>query len=110
MNKKSKIIRTWKGWTTKDNAPIYEDILIKDVFPTVKKNGVAGLEKVSISMKHNDEDVEFFLILQFDCLKSVKTFAGNNYETAYIPDNAKRVLLRYDQTAQHYEIREELIF
>jgi len=51
MNKKSKVIRTWKGWTTIKNAPIYENMLMNDVFPSVKKNGVVGLKKVSISTK-----------------------------------------------------------
>ena len=51
MKTEHKIIRTWKGWTTLENAPIYEDMLINEVFPTVKKNGVDGLEKVSISTK-----------------------------------------------------------
>ena len=109
MNNKHKIIRIWKGWTTKENAPIYEDMLINEVFPTVKKNGVEGLEKVSISTKYLENEVEFFLVLQFDSLDSVKTFAGKNYETAYIPDNAKKVLLRYDTTASHYELRGELV-
>lgn len=109
MKTSNKIIRTWKGWTTIENAPIYEDMLINEVFPTVKKNGVDGLEKVSISTKHHDDEVEFYLVLQFDCLDSVKTFAGENYETAYIPDNAKLVLSRYDKTAAHYELRDELI-
>lgn len=108
MNRSHKIIRTWKGWTTKQNAPIYENMLINEVFPTVKKNGVTGLEKVSISIKHNEEDVEFFLVLQFDSLESVKAFAGENYETAYIPENAKQVLSRYNKTADHYELRKEL--
>ena len=45
MNSKSKIIRTWKGWITLENASIYEDMLINEVFPTVKKNNVNGLEK-----------------------------------------------------------------
>ena len=49
MNSKSKIIRTWKGWTTLENATIYEYMLINEIFPTVKKKGVPGLEKVSIS-------------------------------------------------------------
>ena len=44
MNKKQKIIRTWKGWTTKENASIYEDMLVNEVFPAVKKKGVEGLE------------------------------------------------------------------
>jgi len=109
MKKASKIIRIWKGWTTKENAPIYEDMLINEVFPEVKKKGVKGLEKVSISTKYHENEVEFFLVLQFDNLESVKLFAGEDYKTAYIPENAKRVLLRYEQTAQHYELREELI-
>ncbi len=105
----NKITRVWRGWTTLENAAIYEDMLINEVFPTVKKNGVDGLEKVSISTKQHEDEVEFYLVLQFDCLDSVRTFAGENYEIAYIPDNAKRVLKRYDFTAQHYELKEELI-
>ena len=99
MDKKGKIIRTWKGWTTLDQAPVYENMLIYEVFPAVKEKGVIGLEKVSISTKEKKNEVEFFLVLQFDCLDSVKTFAGEDYKTAYIPENAKRVLLRYDPTA-----------
>ena len=109
MKASGKIIRTWRGWTTKENAPLYEDLLIHNVFPTVKANGVAGLEKVSISTKENEDDVEFFLVLQFDSLDSVKAFAGEDYQTAYIPDNAKKVLLRYDSTAEHFQLREELL-
>ena len=110
MNKNAKIIRTWKGWTTIENAPIYKDMLINEVFPAVKKKGVEGLEKVSISSQIKKDEIEFFLILQFDSLESVKVFAGENYEIAYIPENAQRVLLRYEETAQHYEFLDELIF
>lgn len=46
MIDKPRIIRTCKGWTTIENAPIYEAMLINEVFPTVKKNGVDGLEKL----------------------------------------------------------------
>ena len=84
-----KIIRTWKGWTTLENGPGYEDILINEVFPAVKKNGVEGLGKVSISVKSNMKDIEFMLILQFSSLDSVKSFAGENHEIAYIPENAQ---------------------
>ena len=93
------IIRTWRGYTTPQNAPIYEDMLINEVFPTVKRNGVDGLQKVSISTRE----------LQFDSLSAVKKFAGEDYEQAYIPENAQRVLKRYDHTAEHYALKEELI-
>ena len=109
MDKKSKIIRTWKGWTTIENAPVYENMLINEVFPVVKRSGVEGLEKVSISTKLIDEEVEFFLILQFNSLNAVKLFAGEDYNLAYIPDNARRVLKRFEKTATHFELKKELI-
>lgn len=109
MNRKSKVIRTWKGWTSKENAPIYENMLIHEVFPEVKRKGVEGLEKVSISTRERNDEVEFFLVLQFDSMGSVKLFAGEDHEKAYIPDNAKRVLSRYDATAEHFLLKEELI-
>jgi hypothetical protein len=109
MNKKQKIIRTWKGWTSIENAPIYENMLINEVFPAVKRKGVEGLEKVSISTMKKEDEVEFFLVLQFDSLATVKMFAGENYQMAYIPDNAKLVLSRYDKTADHFELKKELI-
>ena len=108
MNKKQKIIRTWKGWTSIENAPIYENMLINEVFPEVKRKGVEGLEKVSISTMKKKDEVEFFLVLQFDSLESVKMIAGEKYDKAYIPDNAKRVLLRFDETADHFKLKKEL--
>tara|TARA_R110002051_G_scaffold10001_3_gene37926 strand:+ start:4840 stop:4968 length:129 start_codon:yes stop_codon:yes gene_type:complete len=39
MNKNQKIIRTWRGWTTIENASIYEAMLVNEVFPAVKKKG-----------------------------------------------------------------------
>jgi hypothetical protein len=110
MDKKSKVIRMWRGWTTIENADIYENLLVNDIFPEVRKKEVKGLEKVNISIQKNEQEVEFLLILQFDSLDAVKTFAGENYEIAYIPDKAQRVLSRYESTAQHYEFRKELVF
>ena len=109
MKNDGKIIRTWKGWTSLENAPVYENMLINEVFPEVKRKGVAGLEKVSISTQQKGDEMEFFLVLQFDHLDSVKAFAGEDYTQAYIPENAQRVLKRYDKTADHFELKEELI-
>ena len=36
MDNQAKINRTWKGWTTLENAKIYEDLLINEIFPAVK--------------------------------------------------------------------------
>ena len=109
ISRMNKIIRTWRGWTTIENAPVYEDMLVNEVFPAVKQKGVQGLEKVSISTMERNDEMEFFLVLQFDSIDSVKVFAGEDYQQAYSPDNAKRVLSRYEGTAQHFTLKEELI-
>ncbi|MCX2718126.1 antibiotic biosynthesis monooxygenase [Lentiprolixibacter aurantiacus] len=104
-----KIIRTWSGWTTLENASAYEKFLVEEVFLDVKKKGVDGLEKVSISTLTHNEEVQFFLVLQFSTLEAVKKFAGENYKMAYIPEKAKQLLKRYDHTAKHFELKQELL-
>jgi len=37
--------------TTLENASIYENMLIIEVFPTVKRNGVTGIEMAHMIMK-----------------------------------------------------------
>ena len=110
MNNEAKVIRTWKGWTTAANAPIYQKMLVEEIFPAVKAKGVSGLEKVTITTQQIGNEVEFFLMLQFSSLDAVKTFVGEDYEVAYMPENAQKVLLRYDHRADHHFLAEVLQF
>ena len=109
MIKNNEIIRVWKGWTTKENALAYEEFLEKEVFPDVIKKGVKGLKKVGIATFDLEDETEFFLTLHFESIEAVKTFAGEDYKTAYIPEKAKLLLSRYEKTARHYIFKKELI-
>lgn len=104
-----KIIRTWSGWTSLEKARAYEEFLVGEVFPDVKKKGVDGLEKANISTLLGNNEVQFFLVLQFRSLDAVKKFAGEDYQRAYIPEKAKQLLKRYDSTASHFELKQELL-
>jgi hypothetical protein len=44
----------------------------------------------------------------FDNLEAVKEFAGNDYEKSYVPQKAREVLSKHDDSSQHYEIVNEL--
>ena len=101
------IARIWHGWTTHDNAPKYESLLRTEVFPAIEKKEVAGYRKISLLKNVLDDEVEFITIMLFDSLEAVKAFVGEDYETAYVPPNARAVLSRFDETSQHYEIIEE---
>ena len=47
--------------------------------------------------------MEFATILKFDSLDSVREFAGDDYETAYVPPKAREVLSRFDERSAHFE-------
>jgi len=39
----------------------------------------------------------------FDSLDHVRAFAGDDYETAYVPPAAQAVLARFDAKSAHYD-------
>jgi hypothetical protein len=43
-------------------------------------------------------------ILLFDSLGAVRRFAGDDYEAAYVPPEARAVLSDFDATSVHYEV------
>ena len=102
------IARIWHGWTTKSNAKEYEELLRNEVFPSIENKKVNGYRKISLLKREHTDEVEFVTIMLFDNLDSVKEFAGKDYEKSYVPQKARQVLSRHDETAQHYEIMNEL--
>ncbi len=102
------IARIWHGWTTHKNAPVYENLLKNEVFPSIEAKKVKGYRKISLLKRIKDNEVEFITIMLFDDLEAVKKFVGEDYEKAHVPPIARKVLSRFDERTQHYEIREEI--
>ena len=100
--------RIWHGWTTFQNANIYENLLKAEIFPGIAAKNVQGYQGIQLFRRHLVEEVEFITIMWFESLEAVKAFAGEAYEHAYVPPKAREVLSRFDDRSQHYEIREEL--
>jgi hypothetical protein len=36
------ICRLWRGWTTRENAPAYEEIVCGEVIPEIEARGIPG--------------------------------------------------------------------
>jgi len=102
------IARIWHGWTTLENADIYEDLLRNDVFPSIENKKVKGYRKISLLKRRTNDEVEFITIMLFENLIAVKEFAGDDYENSYVPKKARQVLLKHDESSQHYEIINEI--
>jgi len=99
------ISRIWHGWTTPDNADKYEALLKEKIFVNIQNRRIDGFKGIQLLRRPVGEDVAFVAIMLFDSLNAVREFAGEDYEVAVVPENARAVLSRFDERAQHYEIR-----
>ena len=104
------VSRIWHGYTTHENASKYEDLLRNEVFPSIENKKVKGYRKISLLKRILENEVEFITIMIFDNLEAVKEFVGDDYERSYVPENARKILLRHDEKSQHYEIINEIIY
>lgn len=100
------IKRVWHGWTTLENADRYQDILQNEVIPGIEAKGIAGLNKFEILRFEREDEVEFVTIITFDSLHDVIAFQGEDYQKSYIPDEAQKVLKRWDLETTHYRLIE----
>ena len=99
------IARVWHGWTTTENADAYETLLKEQIIPATAAKNIEGYRGVQVLRRAvGDDEVEFQTMFYFNALENVKGFAGDDYETAYIPDAARLLLKRFDPTAAHYEV------
>lgn len=100
------IKRVWHGWTTKDNADAYQNVLQNEVIPGIEAKQIAGLRKFEILRLELEAEVEFVTIISFDSLQDVIAFQGQDYQKAYLPDAAQKVLKRWDLEIPHYDLIE----
>lgn len=100
------IIRIWHGWTSAANGDVYEALLRETIFPRIAAKNVAGYRGVELLRRTVADGEEFITVMRFDSIDAVKQFAGEDHEQAYVPPEARAVLARFDQRAQHYGLRE----
>jgi antibiotic biosynthesis monooxygenase (ABM) superfamily enzyme len=97
------IYRIWHGWTTPENADAYQRIVQDEVFAMIADRKIAGYRGIDLLRRTVGDEVEFVTIMRFDSLDAVKAFAGDDYEHSFVPPQARAVLKRFDERAQHYD-------
>ena len=101
------IKRIWYGWTTPENADNYENLLKEEIFEGIAAKNIEGYRGIQLLRRELDQEVEFVTIMTFDSWEAVKNFQGEDYEQSYVPEAARKVLKRFQDHSQHYEVREE---
>jgi hypothetical protein len=113
------ISRIWHGWTTSGNADAYEALLETEIFHGIAERQIAGFRGIQLLRRDIGgiggiggigdlgAEVEFVTVMRFDSLDAVRAFAGEDYEVAVVPPQARALLVRFDARSQHYEVRAE---
>ena len=98
------IARIWRGWTTPENADAYQQVVSQEVLPGIAARNLDGYHGAYLLRRDLEGEVEFATIMLFDSLEQVRAFAGEDYETAYVPPRAQAVLARFDERSAHYDL------
>ena len=99
------ISRIWHGYTAFENADTYERLLREEIFTGIKGRNIKGYKSIQLLRRNMEHEIEFITIMWFDSIDSVIEFAGKDYENAVVPEKAQRILTRYDNKSQHYEVK-----
>ena len=95
------ITRMWRGWARSDQADRYEQHYRSEVVATLGQ--VPGFRGARLLRRRIGEETEFVSLTLFDDLDAVRGFAGPDYETAVVAEEAREVLIRFDARVRHYE-------
>ena len=97
------IVRVWHGWTDPADADAYEQFLTDPedgLLETLDGEGYLGYD---LLRRTDGDEVEFVTQLRF--YDAVREFAGEASEEAHVPDEARELLDRWEDEAEHYELR-----
>jgi quinol monooxygenase YgiN len=97
------ISRLWRARCAPEHAEAYETLLLTKILPELDKaDGCLG---VYVMRRQAASEIEFAVLHLFESLAAIKEFAGDNYEVAVVPAEARTLLISFDQVAQHFDVR-----
>jgi antibiotic biosynthesis monooxygenase (ABM) superfamily enzyme len=100
------IARIWHGWTKRQDAVAYEQMLCEEILPGIAQRNIPGYRGAELFIHEDGDEVEFVTLLRFDSMEAVKIFAGNDENRPVIYPKAEPLLIRMDQRSRHYRVVE----
>ena len=98
------ICRLWRGWTTPENADVYERIVREEVIPGIEARCIPGFRHIDLMRRDLGSEIEFQTLMWFDDVEAIKVFMGEDYTVSHVPLEARAVLNSFDDRAAHYEV------
>lgn len=99
------IFRIWHGWTEPAKADDYDHLLRHEISAAIAGRGIGGYRGMQLLRHDGGSEVEFVTLMWFESLDDVRRFAGEEYERAVVPAEARALLSRFDERSAHFEVR-----
>ena len=96
------ILRIWRAYADTLSADRYPRHLLDKVRPELEK--IAGFRGLLLVTRQHGDEVEYIVQTLWDSMDSVRTFAGPNPDRAVVEPAAAAMLVRFDETVDHYEV------
>jgi heme-degrading monooxygenase HmoA len=96
------IARHWRGVAKREFADAYVEHLHSETFPQLVQ--LAGFHDASLLRRDVEQGVEFLVVTVWKSLESIRSFAGNDAESAVVPVKVQQMMVEYDRRARHYEV------
>ncbi len=98
------ICRIWHGYTTHENADAYERVVRNMVIPGIEARSIPGFVSIDLIKRRLEHEVEFMTLMWFDSEQAIVAFVGEDVTVSHVPPEARQVLERFDDRAQHYAV------
>ncbi|HYB94873.1 MAG TPA: antibiotic biosynthesis monooxygenase [Vicinamibacterales bacterium] len=85
-----------------DRATDYIDHLRAETFPALEK--LPGFVSASILRRAVPEGVEFLIVTEWQSLDAIRAFAGDDIETAVVPQAVQGMMIEFDRVARHFHV------
>lgn len=96
------IARHWRGVAKPGSAEAYVEHLQSETLPQLVQ--VPGFHDASVLRRDVPQGVEFLVVTVWKSLDAIRGFAGNDVESAVVPEKVQKMMIEYDRRARHYEV------
>lgn len=96
------IARTWSASATPDGAAAYQRHFESHVLSELAE--VPGYLDAFLLCREESGRVELTVLSFWNSVDAIRRFAGPEYETAVVHDDAKAVLDHYETVVRHYSV------
>jgi heme-degrading monooxygenase HmoA len=99
------IVRIWRALAPKDRPDDYKRHFDGHVLPELRE--LEGFLGATLLRSDVEAGFDILVITRWESVDAIKSFAGENYETAVVEPGAVAALASFDRHVTHYQVLTE---